>query len=91
MILPLWEPSPVELGTVGYLLRPSGQFITLFNAFNPGRSRDGKAQSVPALLNVKVARQIKDQRKLTQRGLDIIQGLMWFRSRSAGDFQYVLF
>lgn len=90
VILPLWEPSPVELGAVGYLLRPSGQFVTLFNAFCPKKSQDGKASSIEALANVKVAKQIKDQRKLTQRGLDIIQGLLWFRSRATGDFQYVL-
>jgi len=34
-MLPLWDPSPVEVGAVGYLLRPQGRFATLFNALTP--------------------------------------------------------
>lgn len=31
--------------------------------------------------------QRQDRRNYTQRGLDIIQGLLWFRSRRDGIFQ----
>lgn len=33
--MPVWEPTPVDLGAVGYLSKPRGAFITLFNAFQP--------------------------------------------------------
>jgi hypothetical protein len=35
--LPVWEPTPIDLGAVGYLSKPRGAFITLFNAFQPNR------------------------------------------------------
>ncbi|KAJ7191743.1 hypothetical protein GGX14DRAFT_33026 [Mycena pura] len=33
--LPLWTPSPVEVGAVGYLAKPEGAFRTLFNSRDP--------------------------------------------------------
>ncbi|KAK7046149.1 hypothetical protein VNI00_007152 [Paramarasmius palmivorus] len=36
--LPLWSPSPIAIGAVGYLSKPKGAFVTLFNAFNPEKS-----------------------------------------------------
>lgn len=93
VVLALWEPSPIELGAVGYLSRPSGSFVTLFNSFNPQQSSDGRAKGMPSLYGygrqILQGSQRQDRRKLSQRGLDIIQGLLWFRSR--GDvFQYVV-
>lgn len=88
--LPLWEPSPVELGAVGYLSRPSGSFVTLFNSFNPQKSSAGKCEGMPSLYgygSVSKGSQRIMRRSAAQRGLDVIQGLLWFRSRSSGDFQ----
>lgn len=88
--LPLWEPSPVELGAVGYLSRPSGSFVTLFNSFNPQKSSAGKCEGMPSLYgygSVSKGSQRIMRRSAAQRGLDVIQGFLWFRSRSSGDFQ----
>ncbi|KAH7890210.1 hypothetical protein F5I97DRAFT_652562 [Phlebopus sp. FC_14] len=32
-MLPLWSPSHVDLGSVGYYSKTTSEFITLFNAF----------------------------------------------------------
>ncbi|THH10883.1 hypothetical protein EW145_g1036 [Phellinidium pouzarii] len=93
LILPLWEPSPVTLGAVGYLSRPSGQFVTLFNAFCPPESSLGRADGMSNLHGygkVTKGSQRQDRRNMTQRSLDIIQGLLWFRSRTSGDFQQIV-
>jgi len=90
LVLPLWDPSPVELGAVGYLSRPSGSFITLFNSFNPSTSTNGRAKGMPSLEGygkVIQGSQRQDRRTVAKRGLDIIQGLLWFRSRKEGVFQ----
>ncbi|KIP06901.1 hypothetical protein PHLGIDRAFT_106442 [Phlebiopsis gigantea 11061_1 CR5-6] len=47
--LPLWSPSPVALGSVGYYNKPSGSFVTLFNAFNPADSTDRRLVGIPSL------------------------------------------
>jgi hypothetical protein len=39
--LPLWSPSVVKIGSVGYLRKPVGEFVTLFNASNPPQSSGG--------------------------------------------------
>ena len=88
--LPLWDPSPVELGAVGYLSRPSGEFVTLFNAFDPPKTSGGRADGMSNLYGYgKIAKgsQRQDRRDMTQRGLDAIRGLLWFRSRNFGDYQ----
>ncbi|KAH8112737.1 hypothetical protein DFH11DRAFT_1606815 [Phellopilus nigrolimitatus] len=90
LTLPLWAPSPVALGAVGYLSRPSGSFVTLFNAFDPPKSSGGKADGMSNLYGygkVTKGSQRQDRRTIAQRSLDTIQGLLWFRSRTSGDFQ----
>lgn len=90
MTLALWDPAPVALGAVGYLSRPSGKFVTLFNAYDPLKSSDGKTDGMSSLYGygkVKEGNQRQDRRNLTQRSMDVIQGLLWFRSRSSGDYQ----
>ncbi|KAL5525571.1 hypothetical protein ACEPAG_6907 [Sanghuangporus baumii] len=90
LTLALWDPAPVCLGAVGYLLRPEGQFVTLFNAFDPPKSSQGLCEGMPNVHGygrVEKGSQRKDARNVTQRGLDIIQGLLWFRSRTSGDYQ----
>ncbi|TFY75206.1 hypothetical protein EWM64_g8808 [Hericium alpestre] len=47
--LPLWMPSPIVLGAVGYLSKPQGWFVTLFNAFEPLESSSGHASYIKSL------------------------------------------
>ena len=78
MTLPLWRPSHVELGAVGFLSKPDGRFETLFNAFNPGATSGGKADELPMLSGygkVLQGSQRQDKRNAAQRGLDRVQGL----------------
>ncbi|KAI0270447.1 hypothetical protein BC834DRAFT_922465 [Gloeopeniophorella convolvens] len=78
LTLPLWRPSHVELGAVGYLSKPDGRFETLFNAFNPGETSGGKADELPMLSGygkVFQGSQRQDKRNAAQRGLDRVQGL----------------
>ena len=84
--LPLWKPSRIELGAVGFLSKPEGRFETLFNAFNPGETSGGKADELPTLSGYGKAvqgNQRQDKRNAAQRGFDRVQGL--FSS------EYVLF
>jgi hypothetical protein len=50
-LLPLWDPSPVEIGAVGYLCKPQGNFVTLFNAFTPEKLEANHIgiQSLPSI------------------------------------------
>lgn len=76
--LPLWRPSHVELGAVGFLSKPEGRFETLFNAFDPGPTSAGKADELPMLSGygkVLQGSQRQDKRNAAQRGLDRVQGL----------------
>jgi abelson tyrosine-protein kinase 1 len=88
VILPLWDPSPVDLGAVGYLSKPRGRFITLFNAFSPQKSNDDMVRSLPPIYRygqVKEGSQRLDKRSRLQQGLDAVTGpfagLLTFRSR----------
>lgn len=83
MTLPLWDPSPVKLGAVGYLLKPAGSFVTLFNSYAPHKASDEEARKIPSLdgygkSNVGMQRQ--DKRNAAQRGLDMLHGLLTFRN-----------
>lgn len=78
MTLPLWRPSHVELGAVGFLSKPEGRFKTLFNAFNPSATSGGKADELPMLSGygkVLQGNQRQDKRNAAQRGFDRVQGL----------------
>lgn len=39
---PLWYPSPVEVGAVGYVSKPDGEFITLCNVIEIGGKKKGE-------------------------------------------------
>lgn len=87
--LPLWTPTPVALGAIGYLSKPKGEFVTLFNAFNPQRSAStvllGKdLPSVHGYGKVSTGSQRQDKRNAAQRGLDAIAGLLTFKGRGGG-------
>jgi abelson tyrosine-protein kinase 1 len=76
--LPLWRPSHIELGAVGFLSKPEGRFETLFNAFNPGPTSAGKADELPMISGygkVLQGNQRQDKRNAAQRGFDRVQGM----------------
>ncbi|KAL0952988.1 hypothetical protein HGRIS_007199 [Hohenbuehelia grisea] len=75
LTLPLWSPSPIPVGSVGYLLKPNGSFVTLFNAFNPLKSAGVNLPSLHGYGLVSVGKQRQDKRSAAQRGLDVVAGL----------------
>lgn len=82
--LPLWTPDVVLLGAVGYLEKPSGAFITLFNSFDPPKSSNG-ALSLPSLYGygrINRGEQRQDKRSAAMRGLDALAGLLQFKAYS---------
>ncbi|KAF7799186.1 hypothetical protein EIP86_010417 [Pleurotus ostreatoroseus] len=79
LTLPLWEPTPVALGAVGYHLKPEGRFVTLLNAFRPMDSSGGKARDMPSLYGfgkVQLGSQKSDKRTVLQRGMGRLHGWM---------------
>ena len=81
--LPLWSPSTVPLGSVGYLLKPEGSFVTLFNAFTPQKSMNAEVRQLPSVHGygkVSMGNQRQDKRNAAQRGLDAIAGLLTFKT-----------
>ena len=68
--LPLWSPSVVEIGSVGYLRKPEGEFVTLFNASNPPQSSGGVLRDMANLSDygkVKVTQRPQRQDKQDRR------------------------
>ncbi|KAK7005721.1 kinase domain-containing protein [Favolaschia claudopus] len=87
LTLPLWSPSPVSLGAVGYLSKPSGAFVTIFNCLTPEKSATGVLKSMPSVLGygqVTTGYQRQDKRNAAQRGFDAIAGLLTFKPKSEG-------
>ncbi|KAJ6587171.1 hypothetical protein DFH09DRAFT_1308232 [Mycena vulgaris] len=87
LTLPLWSPSPVSLGAVGYLSKPSGAFVTIFNCFTPEKSATGLLRTLPSVHGygqVTTGSQRQDKRNAAQRGLDAIAGLLTFKTKSEG-------
>lgn len=86
MLLPLWTPSHILIGAVGYHSKPSGEFVTLLNAFHPIESSAGKAKDMPSLYgygDVPMHSQKADKRSLAQRTMDLVQGV-FSKSKSDG-------
>jgi hypothetical protein len=90
--LPLWNPVPIAVGAVGFLKKPSGSFVTLFNCFYPEKAANGDSglPSVYGYGRVTTGNQRQDKRTAAQRGLDAITGLLTFKTRSDGPISYVL-
>ncbi|KAF8639293.1 hypothetical protein AX17_001604 [Amanita inopinata Kibby_2008] len=83
LTLALWSPSLIKLGAVGYLSKPGGRFITLFNSFTPDKSPIEATKNIPSLFGygkVVCGSQRQDKRNMALRGLDIIAGLLTFRN-----------
>ncbi|KDR78325.1 hypothetical protein GALMADRAFT_245445 [Galerina marginata CBS 339.88] len=84
LTLPLWSPSHVQLGDVGYLSKPSGCFVTLFNALQRNRASGGLAGSLPTMAgygNVAKGQLRLDKRNVAQKGIDAFSGLLALRTR----------
>ena len=88
--LPLWTPSQVPIGAVGYHSKANGgEFVVLFNSFDPAKSSGSRAKDIPSLYGygrVNQGSQRQDKRNVAQRGMDIIQS--WISSRKAGEGKY---
>ena len=91
--LALWEPSPVQLGDVGYLLKPKGTFVTLFNALKHQKAAGfiGGLPSMGGYGNVSKGTLRLDKRNVAQKGLDVFSGLLTFRSRNEIPISFVFF
>jgi abelson tyrosine-protein kinase 1 len=88
--IPLWDPSPVEVGAVGYLSKPQGHFVTLFNAFTPSKADNLGIQSLPSIRAygpVQLATNQEGRRTIIQNSMDTLAGLLAFRNRT---FSYVM-
>ncbi|KAJ6627483.1 hypothetical protein B0H10DRAFT_2161143 [Mycena sp. CBHHK59/15] len=82
LTLPLWNPIPIAVGSVGFMDKPSGRFVTLFNCFYPDKKGNGDS-SLPSVYGygrVATGNQRQDKRTAAQRGLDAIAGLLTFKS-----------
>ncbi|KAF9039913.1 hypothetical protein BJ165DRAFT_1494598 [Panaeolus papilionaceus] len=73
----LWDPTPVEVGAVGFLSKPAGQFVTLFNAITPEKCHEIKIRSLSSLRNngnVAIGVDKSDSRRLSRKAYDFISG-----------------
>ncbi|KAJ6608513.1 hypothetical protein B0H10DRAFT_2194368 [Mycena sp. CBHHK59/15] len=76
LTLPLWKPSPVDLGAVGYLAKPEGEFRTLFNCCNPTETSNGRLSALPPLLDTMVSRHKQNPNNMARKGMKIVDKLM---------------
>ncbi|KAJ3745993.1 hypothetical protein DFH05DRAFT_1394532 [Lentinula detonsa] len=84
LTLPLWSPAPVTLGSVGYLSKPKGEFVTLFNAFYPQNSDVSPVRCLPSVHGYgkfSTGSQRQDKRNAAQRSLDAVAGLLTLKGR----------
>jgi hypothetical protein len=74
--LALWEPVPVAIGAVGYMVRPTGSFVSLFNAITPAKSHDPRVtNSMPSIMGygpVSIGSHRQATRNVARRGLDAV-------------------
>ncbi|PPQ82740.1 hypothetical protein CVT25_009294 [Psilocybe cyanescens] len=85
LTLPLWTPSPVQIGDVGYLLKPTGSFFTLFNALQRSKTPGGLTGGFPSMAgygNISKGHLRLDKRNVAQKGLDAFTGLLAFRTKN---------
>ncbi|KAJ6608478.1 hypothetical protein B0H10DRAFT_1815660 [Mycena sp. CBHHK59/15] len=86
LTLPLWDPIPIAVGSVGFMDKSCGRFVTLLNCFYPDKvgNGDGSLPSVYGYGRVTTGNQRQDKRTATQRGLDAIAGLLTFKRPGDG-------
>lgn len=91
--VPLWDPSTAQIGDVGYLSKPSGTFVTLFNSLkthkHPSLPLAG-LQSMSVYGNVAKGVLRMDKRNVAQKGLDAVSGFLTFKSRSEQPVRYAM-
>ncbi|KAJ7733067.1 hypothetical protein DFH07DRAFT_990396 [Mycena maculata] len=75
--LPLWTPTPVEVGAVGYLLKPAGNFRTLFDSRNPPTT-----SHIPPLEATILAEKRPQGHGMKARGMKIMDKLTFGTSSS---------
>jgi serine/threonine protein kinase len=89
LTLPLWSPTRVELGAVGYLSKPDGQFITLFNALEPSRGSEHSLRDLQSMYEYgdfsKYGRE-ENTRNVVRRSLDTLPGFLTFKTRGDGSY-----
>ncbi|KAJ7708121.1 hypothetical protein B0H17DRAFT_1124900 [Mycena rosella] len=79
--VPLWIPSPIEVGAVGYLLKnPAGAFRTLFNSLNPSGTSDGRLSVIAPLNGVTTV--TEEHSGMKAKGRNIINKLTSAKSAS---------
>ncbi|KAF8900160.1 hypothetical protein CPB84DRAFT_1847410 [Gymnopilus junonius] len=84
LTLPLWTPTSVQLGDVGYLSKPSGAFVTLFNSLQRSKSASRSTGHLPPMTkygNISKGHLRLDKRNVAQKGLDAFSGLLALRGR----------
>jgi abelson tyrosine-protein kinase 1 len=74
--LPLWTPSPIRLGAVGYLSKPDGRFVTLLNCFDGTRTGRVAFPPMSDLGKVDTFSARNEKRSAALRGFDIIRNLV---------------
>jgi hypothetical protein len=85
--LPLWTPSAVRVGALGYHSKPTGEFITIFNAFEPPMdvmNRVDTISSLHAYGPIATASVRKDTRTARERAFEGIRGIIPFSRRPEG-------
>lgn len=73
--LALWQPVPVTIGAVGYMVRPTGSFVTLFNAITPCDSPDPRVANMPSIRgfgSISIGSHRHVTRNVAKRGLDAV-------------------
>ena len=92
MTLPLWTPCQISVGAVGYHSKATGgEFVTLFNSFEPLKTSGGLAANMPSLYGygrVNQGSQRQDKRNVAQRGMDLIQSWLSSSRTRTGDVKY---
>ncbi|OSC98358.1 hypothetical protein PYCCODRAFT_1480695 [Trametes coccinea BRFM310] len=92
LTLPLWTPSQVPIGAVGYHSKArGGEFVVLFNSFDPPKSSGGLANDIPNLYGygrVVQGNQRQDKRNVAQRGMDMITSWLSATRSARGEVKY---
>ncbi|KAH9915441.1 uncharacterized protein BXZ73DRAFT_106170 [Epithele typhae] len=92
LTLLLWSPGQIAIGAAGYRCEATGgEFITLFNAFEPMKTSGGLARDIPSLYgygHVNLGSQRQDKRDVAQRGMDLIQSWLTSTRTRAGEAKY---
>ncbi|KAG2356627.1 hypothetical protein BDR07DRAFT_1380654 [Suillus spraguei] len=71
---PLWYPSPVEVGAVGYISKPDGEFITLYNIVEIGGKKKAECDVAKCMTSLRDYGSINigKTRRVHSNGLSIL-------------------